>query len=233
MRALHGLTALMWLAAACGATAQQAHRVPDTLEQRLQACVPCHGQDGRASPIGYLPRIAGKPAGYLTNQLINFREGRRFNAAMTHLVQHLTDEYLREIGLYFAALEFPYPPPAQAREDQLMFRRGEALVQRGVPGRSVPACTYCHGDAMTGALPAVPGLLGLPRDYLAGQLGAWKAGNRRAAAPDCMAQIAQKLESDEIQAIALWLSSRPVVNAGRPAPRVELPLPIECGSGTR
>jgi cytochrome c553 len=35
---------------------------------------------------------------------------------------------------------------------------------------------------MTGVAPHIPGLLGLPRDYLNAQLGAWKAGQRRAHA---------------------------------------------------
>ena len=39
--------------------------------------------------------------------------------------------------------------------------------------------------------PAVPGLLGLPRDYLNGQLGAWQTRQRHATAPDCMATIAE------------------------------------------
>jgi cytochrome c553 len=46
---------------------------------------------------------------------------------------------------------------------------------------------------MTGRAPFVPGLLGLPRDYLNAQLGAWRTGQRRALAPDCMAEVARKL----------------------------------------
>ena len=64
------------------------HTVPDTMAQRVLACTGCHGKEGRATNAGYFPRIAGKPAGYLYNQLRNFRDGRRTNAAMTHLVDH-------------------------------------------------------------------------------------------------------------------------------------------------
>src|SRR4051812_43989917 len=79
--------------------------VADTMAQRMQACVPCHGKEGRATDAGYFPRIAGKPAGYLANQLRNFRDGRRRNEAMNHLVQHLSDDYLAEIGRYFGDLD--------------------------------------------------------------------------------------------------------------------------------
>src|SRR5688500_11604074 len=83
-----------------GAPAQAAPQsVPDTLAQRLLACTSCHARvDARGKPVNdsYFPRIAGKPAGYLYNQLLNFREGRRQYPLMTYLVEHLPDAYLRE-----------------------------------------------------------------------------------------------------------------------------------------
>ena len=86
----------------------------DSLAQRVLACTACHGREGRAAPDGYHPRIAGKPALYLFNQLVNFREGRRRYAPMVYLVDHLGDDYLREIAEHFAAIEAPYPAPAAA-----------------------------------------------------------------------------------------------------------------------
>jgi cytochrome c553 len=211
----------------------QARSVPDTIAQRMQACTPCHGREGRASPIGYLPRIAGKPPGYIYNQLVNFREGRRYNAAMTYLVEQLSDDYLREISQYFASLDIPYPPPVTPGDRDGVLRRGETLVTRGDFNRRMPACTQCHGYALTGALPAIPGLLGLPIDYIVGQLGAWKNGIRNAAAPDCMADIARQLSAEDVRAVAVWLASQPVPAGAKPAPRPDLPLPLECGSGAR
>ena len=72
--------------------------IPDTLAQRLQACTVCHGKDGQAAPDGYRPRIAGKPAGYLYHQLLNFRDGRRHYGPMVALVDALPEPYLREIA---------------------------------------------------------------------------------------------------------------------------------------
>ena len=222
------------LALGSPASAQTAtHTVPDTIAQRMQACTPCHGKEGRASPVGYLPRIAGKPASYLFNQLVNFRDGRRYNAAMSYLVEQLSDDYLREIAQHFAALDVPYPPPPATTEREGVLRRGETLATRGDIQRRVPACTQCHGYALTGALPAIPGLLGLPADYLIGQLGAWKTENRHATAPDCMADIAKRLSSDDVRAVAVWLASRPVPPGAKPAAQPDLPLPLECGSGLR
>lgn len=220
---------VLWLAFCGGARA--AEPPPNTLAQRLVACSVCHGDQGRASSAGYLPRIAGKPAGYLVHQLLNFRDGRRHNTAMAYLVEHLSDAYLREIAEHFAALNPPYPPPAPSTATPAQLARGQALVQRGDAARGVPACTACHGETMTGVLPAMPGLLGLPRDYLIGQLGAWKTGQRRAHAPDCMAQLVQRMSDDDISAVTAWLAAQPVPPAPHAvAAGASQPLPLACGS---
>ena len=220
--------------AACGGAAAQGGRasVPDTIAERVRACTACHGQEGRATNEGYFPRIAGKPAGYLYNQLVNFREGRRHYGLMTYLVEHLSDDYLLEISRYFASLDLPYPPPQTVDAPAEVMARGEALVLRGDASRGLPACVQCHGDALMGLQPAIPGLLGLPRDYLNGQLGAWKTGQRRAAAPDCMAKLAAALTPDEIGAVSTWLSSRPVPAGAKPASAqgaLTGALPMPCG----
>lgn len=202
--------------------------VPDTLAQRAMACTACHGREGRATRSGYFPRIAGKPAGYLFNQLVNFRDGRRQYPAMQRLVQHLSDDYLRELADYFAGLDLPYAPvPAGAPAPA----RGGQLVQHGDAARQVSACVACHGSALTGRLPAVPGLLGLPADYLVAQMGGWQTGQRHAAAPDCMKEVMRPLSPAELADIAQWLAAQPVpANAHARAPAPGEKLPQACGS---
>ena len=219
------------LLAACAGAA--AGPPPDTMAQRMQACVACHGKEGRATNAGYFPRIAGKPAGYLYNQLVNFRDGHRKNAAMAYLLDQMSDDYLREIARYFAALDLPYPPPQPAHAPPAVLARGEQLVRQGDAQRGIPACSQCHGAAMTGVAPAMPGLLGLPRDYVLAQFGAWRTGERRAAAPDCMAQVAKALSPEDVTAAATWLAAQPVPGGAPPAPGSPAKLPIECGSGAK
>ncbi len=198
----------------------------------MKACAACHGQEGRATNSGYFPRIAGKPAGYLHNQLINFREGRRQNATMAYLLDHMTDQYLHEIANHFASLDLPYPPAQTTQAPPATLARGEQLVRHGDAARGVPACAGCHGAAMTGVVPAMPGLLGLPYDYLLGQLGAWRTGMRRAAAPDCMGEITRRLSPQDVVAVTTWLSSQPVTQS-QPARSLPAKPPMECGSGFR
>ena len=100
----------------------------------------------------------------------------------------------------------------------------------GDPARELPACTACHGAAMTGVRPAVPGLLGLPRDYLIGQLGGWQTGLRQATAPDCMAAIAKRLSGDDVSAVASWLAAQPLPADPHPAPATTQHQPLRCGS---
>ncbi len=230
---MHPIRAALACGGLAAAVAAAAAPLPDTLAQRVVPCTACHGKEGRAAPDGYHPRIAGKPAGYLYNQLLNFREGRRRYAPMVSLVDPLSDEYLREIAEHFAALELPYPAPAPAREDAATLQHGERLVQQGDPARELPACTGCHGRQLTGVAPAVPGLLGLPRDYLGAQFGAWVSGQRRAQAPDCMAAIARKLTPQDVAALAAWLASRPVPVPAGPAAQFEAEPPLECGGVPR
>lgn len=210
-------------------TAAAAPAFEDSIAQRVLACSVCHGAQGRASNAGYLPRIAGKPAGYLYHQLVNFREGRRHYGPMTALIDPLDDAYLREIAGYFSALDLPYPPPTPATAAPGVLDRGRRLATEGDATRQVPACGACHGTALTGAAPAIPGLLGLPHDYLNAQLGAWREGKRRAQSPDCMAEVARRLSPEDLHAVTQWLAAQPVPDHAKPADAPARELPLACG----
>jgi cytochrome c553 len=230
-RLLSSLLCIALLASSAASRATAASLPKDPMAQRTLACTECHGKEGRAGPDGYYPRIAGKPAGYLYNQLLHFREGRRHYGLMARLLDPLSDEYLMEIARHFAALDVPYPPPAAASLSVVELARGRQLALKGDKAAKLPACAECHGRALTGVLPAAPGLLGLPRDYLNAQLGAWRTGQRRAHAPDCMADIARRLSPEDLAAVAGWLAAQPVPRNAKPAPAPRKPPATACGSG--
>ena len=206
----------------------------DDMAERTRACTACHGEQGKAGPDGYYPRLAGKPAGYLYNQLKNFQEGRRHYNLMTRLVDPLSEAYLQEMANYFANLKLAYPPAARPPErvSNRLLLEGKKLALEGDSTRNVPACSTCHGAQLTGIQPNVPGLLGLPLDYLNAQLGAWQTHQRKAAAPDCMSDVVQRLTSEDLVAVATWLSTQNVPPAALPAKQISVPLkaPWRCGS---
>ncbi|WP_236580290.1 c-type cytochrome [Rubrivivax sp. A210] len=206
--------------------------VPDTLAQRAAACTACHAPQDREMPQGFVPALAGKPAIYLKRQMLAFRDGRRRHAIMAGLMEFLSDDYLAALADHFATLparRVPQPPAKLIAAEAS--RRGQALATAGDKARSLPACTACHGAELAGDGADIPGLPGLPRGYLVAQLGAWRAGLRQATAPDCMAQVARRLEEVEIAAIADWIANLPppAEPRGKPA-AASTSLPLRCGS---
>ncbi|MBS0344769.1 MAG: c-type cytochrome [Proteobacteria bacterium] len=220
-----GLVALLAGVSAWAAT------VPDTIEQRVAACIACHGREGSSTNAGYFPRLAGKPAGYLFNQLQSFRDGRRFQSDMVYMTRHLSDPYLREIAEYFSSLDLPYARVNTSTDASAqMLAHGQALALKGDAARGIPACVACHGSALMGVQPGVPPLLGLPRLYIASQLGAWLTNDRHALPPDCMTDVGRKLNSADINAVASWLATQPVPANIHPAKSPPAPLPMKCSA---
>jgi cytochrome c553 len=203
---------------------------PDNIETRMLACTSCHGPRGQGTNDVYFPRLAGKPAGYLYNQLTAFRSGRRHYSPMNYLLEFQTDAYLHSMADYFASQRPPFLPHGAAGINDAILARGQTLVTRGDSERGVPPCAACHNPAFTGMEPAIPGLLGLQANYISAQLGAWRYGTRTAAAPDCMQQVAGRLTEEDVTAVAAWLSSLPAPPNATPVPRGSLITPLPCGS---
>ncbi len=197
--------------AAAAISARAAPAFEDSMAQRTLACTGCHGRQGRAGPDGYYPRIAGKPAGYLYNQLLNFRDGRRRYGLMARLLDPLSDAYLLEIARHFASLDLPYPAPQPSGVPALVLQRGQALALQGDSPTRIPACVQCHGASLTGV---------------------WRTGQRRSHAPDCMAQIARQLDPQDLAAVTSWLAAQPLPADPRPARSLPQPPQIACGSAT-
>ena len=207
-----------------------AEKAPDTMQARVLGCAACHGEQGEGTSNDYYPRLSGKPAGYLYNQLLAFRDGRRQYPPMNYLLAYLPDPYLRQIAEYFAGERPPFPTMPPVTADAATLALGKSLVNNGAPARKIPACAACHGAALTGMEPAIPGLLGLHSDYISAQLGAWHYGTRKTLAPDCMHDISAKLADRDITAIAAYLSSLPAPADPVPVAAGSLKMPLACGT---
>jgi cytochrome c553 len=204
--------------------------VPDTLQQRIAACTTCHGTHGEGAQGGdFFPRLAGKPVAYLTLQLQNFQRGLRHYAPMEYTVRQLSPEYMHEIAEYFAAQQVPYQSSPVPNLAPSVLQRGQQLITSGDPSIKVPACQACHGKQLTGTEPSVPGLVGLPYDYISSQLGSWRTGTRASKAPDCMSEIANRLAPTDITAVAAWLASQSVPADVHPQAANAIEPPLRCG----
>src|SRR5215213_2706502 len=115
------------------ARSQTAERAPDTMAARVLACASCHGAEGEGTGDVYFPRLAGKPSGYLYNQLVAFREGRRKYPPMNYLLDFLPDPYLKRMADHFASLRPPFPAAEIPTVSKEILARGETLVRNGDP----------------------------------------------------------------------------------------------------
>lgn len=229
------ILAVLCVAASAGVARAQDSATPafksvDSMEARMQGCVTCHGQSGQGTSNTYFPRIAGKPAAYLYNQLVAFRDGKREYPPMNYLVAYLPDAYLREIADYFAkqrpAFEAKEPSTAAAE----IVARGSTLAIAGDPGKQLPACITCHGVGLTGMEPGIPGLAGLRASYIVAQLTRWRTGGRQAPQPDCMKRIADRLSETDVHAVATWLAAQDAPADPSPSKANLQGMPISCGS---
>lgn len=217
----------------CLSIARAANMNATDMAQRLAPCAACHGEAGRSSQEEYYPSIAGKPAGYLYEQLLNFRDGRRQQADMQRMLAWLSDDYLRAMADYFASRKAAVMSLGERLGSQADGVAGESLVLRGNASRNLPACTACHGEGLTGRGEYIPGLLGLRAEYIEAQLGGWQVGSRSARTPDCMKSIADRLSGPEMAAVARWIATQPVSGIPAAEPASEQPLPLDCGAVQR
>lgn len=75
----------------------------------IDACVSCHGEDGRgriADSVTY-PVIGGQHKAYLSGQLVNWKLGERANSpggVMNRIAKALTDEEIEALAKYISGL---------------------------------------------------------------------------------------------------------------------------------
>jgi cytochrome c553 len=225
--------------AAPALTAPELTAAPDTIAARAQGCATCHGTHGEGTADLNFPRIAGKPAGYLFNQLKNFRDGQRSYPPMNYLLAYLHDDYLRELAAYFALEPAEPRMPAQPAAATAAATTtatatandaGQRLATHGDAAHGIPACIRCHGARLTGIEPGIPGLIGLNSRYIAAQLVSWRVGTRHAGNPDCMHEVATRLSEAQIREVAGWLAAQPPPSPAGPAAQGTWSTPLACGS---
>lgn len=168
----------------------------------IRNCTWCHG----ASAQGYTPapRLAGQRHQYVENQLMNFREHARDNPFsrlyMWGAAANLGPRTARDLARYFSTLS----PSAANDGVKELVPVGRAIYQEGMPESNIAACVACHGPNAQG-IGEIPRLGGLAYSYLRRRLEQWGEGYHATAKPP-MPRIASRLSSNQIEALASYLS---------------------------
>jgi len=102
-------------------------------------------------------------------------------------------------------------------------KKGEALVMKGGTGKTTQ-CTICHAADLQGLGP-VPGLAGRSPSYLVRQLYDIQHGYRSGVWTSLMKPVVANLTSDDMLAIAAYLSSRGIPPATPSAAEDNVPAP--------
>ncbi|MFC3127353.1 c-type cytochrome [Pseudoroseomonas globiformis] len=162
-----------------------------------RSCGACHGERG-VSATPEIPSLAGQQAGFITLQLVLFREGLRDVPAMAAPVEGLSDGELEDLAAYFAALPHAAAPD-RARRRVAAYNNGAALVAR-------LRCGTCHLPSLAGQN-QVPHIAGQREDFLAATLRAYRE-DRRQGSDTQMNGVMRGVRDSEIDAIAHYLSQR-------------------------
>lgn len=74
------------------------------------ACALCHGHNG-VSSLPNAPNLAGQQAIYVSEQLRNYRSGKRQNEVMNMIAKQLTDSEIAQLGAWFSAIKVTVEVP--------------------------------------------------------------------------------------------------------------------------
>lgn len=168
----------------------------------VRNCTWCHG----SSAQGYAPapRLAGQRPLYIVNQIRSYSAHRRDNPFskmyMWPAAANVGPHAARYLANYLSALS----PEAANDGNRELVATGQAIYQEGIPDLNIAACVACHGPRAQG-IGEIPRLGGLNYSYLQKRLQQWREGYD-AAARHPMPHVASNLSSDQIAALASYLS---------------------------
>lgn len=160
-----------------------------------ERCAACHGMDGKSN-VAEIPRLAGQQAGFITLQMILFREGIRQVPAMQIPSEKLSDADVEALAAYFAGLPSS-PPEDRTPRDATLMARGQAIS-------AARNCGVCH-------LPNYAGRAQMPRlthqheAFLAHTMTEYRDGNR-VGIDTQMNGAVQGLSDADIAALAHYLA---------------------------
>jgi cytochrome c553 len=171
--------------------------------QSWEICAMCHNVNG-ISRMAKFPKLAGQKAAYIEQQIMAFREGRRYNdhGQMQSIVGEIVQEEVAHIAAYFSSLpqdSVLVNTEIDEGEGQTQkLNKGQSLFEVGREG--LAACADCHANKSSNA----PWLDGQHRQYLEKQIHDFYAGDREADCSIAKSKIA--LQSKQLTSMSGWLN---------------------------
>ena len=184
-------TAIALLAAVLPSTS---HAAPPAI---AATCAACHGSKGISSVQG-TPSLAGQPDIFTQYQLVFMRDGGRDAGVMKAIVRTLTDDNIRDLGAYYAAL----PPPSALKSG------GDVDAEKVLAIMTPRHCNSCHKEDFAGQGESAR-LAGQRPEYLAKALADFRAGIRRGRGMGAMIEVSVTLHDQDIKMIAAYLARQP------------------------
>ncbi|MDP0561084.1 MAG: cytochrome c [Candidatus Endonucleobacter sp. (ex Gigantidas childressi)] len=168
------------------------------LARLTDSCIICHGAQG-ISVVPNFPSLAGQGAKYLAKQMMDMKEGIRSVPEMTAFVKDMSEEDINKVASFYANL----PAPSGVTESKHV-SLGESVYKGG--GDNSPSCQGCHSPEGNGIfLAGYPRLAGLNADYIIKQLTDFKEKRRTNDKDSVMRDVAKKLSTEEIKAVAHYI----------------------------
>jgi cytochrome c553 len=172
-----------------------AHSVSaQTVQQRLPACLACHGENGQSQNPG-VPSLGAQHSFYVTVQLLMFRERIRVADPMNDVTKGLSDDDLR--GLADVIAKLPPPLPVEGAVDNARMERARALAEQN-------HCNFCHTPTFAGQN-NVPRIADQREDYLAAALRGYKDNSRRGY-DGTMAETIAPVTDPQISDLAYYIA---------------------------
>lgn len=188
-----GLSSLAW-------GTDDAAKMQRAEELVIGRCFLCHGGTGDSSSPLY-PKLAGQNVEYLLKQLRNFKLRERDSNDMRKVVADMTEEDFQAVAYFFSQQE---PSRGKSAYEE-MRAAGEKIYQQGDPEKGLKPCRECHGDNGAGSA-TLPKIAGQHTLYVETQLNLFEE-RKRTNDNAQMQDIAKRLSSDEMRAVAEYLRS--------------------------
>ena len=165
-----------------------------TVEERLPACLACHGENGQSQTPG-VPSLGAQEVFYVTVQLLMFREHMRVGDPMNDMAKGMSDDDLRKFAEIIHKLPAPRPPEGPV--DVARIERTQALVAQN-------RCNFCHTATFAGQ-DNVPHIADQREDYLVKALRAYK-DNSRHGYDATMADVMAPISNEQILDLAYYIA---------------------------